>query len=114
MVKNLPAMQETRVQSLGQEDSLEELIPVFLPGQFPRQRSLVGYILQGHKESDIIEQLTDTHTIHIYHDSRDNVGIESLGANHIIIIIFIGPLCSPFHIYISHEDHMKAWARPKF
>ena len=24
MVKNLPAMQETRVQSLGQEDSLEE------------------------------------------------------------------------------------------
>ena len=24
LVKNLPAMQETRVQSLGQEDSLEE------------------------------------------------------------------------------------------
>ena len=24
MVKNLPAMQETRVQSLGQEDSLEK------------------------------------------------------------------------------------------
>ena len=25
MVKNLPAMQETRVQSLGQEDPLEEI-----------------------------------------------------------------------------------------
>ena len=24
MVKNLPAMQETQIQSLGQEDSLEE------------------------------------------------------------------------------------------
>ena len=35
MVKNLPAMWETQVQSLGQEDSLEkgmEPTPVFLPG----------------------------------------------------------------------------------
>ena len=34
-VKNLPAMWETQVQSLGQEDSLEkgmEPTPVFLPG----------------------------------------------------------------------------------
>ena len=35
MVKNVPAMQETQVQSLGQEDSLEEEIatPVFLSGK---------------------------------------------------------------------------------
>ena len=53
MVKNLPAKQvtqETQVQSLGGEDPLEEEmvthssgIPVFLPGKFHGQRSLVGY-----------------------------------------------------------------------
>ena len=34
MVKNMPAMQETQVQSLGQEDPLEKGMastPVFLP-----------------------------------------------------------------------------------
>ena len=44
-VKNLPAVQETRVQSLGSEDSLEKEwlpTPVFLPGKFHGQRSLVG------------------------------------------------------------------------
>ena len=41
MVKNLPAIQETWVQSLGQEDPLEEGIeptPVFLPWKSHRQR----------------------------------------------------------------------------
>ena len=36
MVENLPAMRETQVQSLGQEDPLEEEMaptPVFLPGK---------------------------------------------------------------------------------
>ena len=40
LVKNLPAMQETRVQYLGQEDPLErewQPTPVFLPGEFHRQ-----------------------------------------------------------------------------
>ena len=45
MVKNLPAVQETWVRSLDQEDSLEkgmttQPIPVFLPGKFLGQRSL--------------------------------------------------------------------------
>ena len=38
MVKNLPAMQETQVRSLGREDPLErewQLTPVFLPGESP-------------------------------------------------------------------------------
>ena len=45
MIKNLPAMQETWVQSLGQEDLLEREwlpIPVFLPGELHRQGSLAG------------------------------------------------------------------------
>ena len=45
MVKNLPAMQETQVQSLGQEEPLEKGMastPVFLPRESHRQRNLVG------------------------------------------------------------------------
>ena len=62
-VKNLPARQETRVQSLGQEDPLEKRkvsTPVFLPGEFHGQRSLVGYSPWGLKEVDMTEQLTPT------------------------------------------------------
>ena len=52
MVKNLPAMQETSVQSLGREHPLEKgrkgnTTPVFLPGESQGQRSLVGYIAYG-------------------------------------------------------------------
>ena len=60
-VKNLPAMQEIWVKSLGQEDPLEkgwQPTPVFLPGEFHGQKSLVGYSPQGHKESDMTEQLS--------------------------------------------------------
>ena len=39
------------------------LNPGFLPGKFHGQRSLVGYNLQGHKESDTAERsYTHTHT----------------------------------------------------
>ena len=44
-VKNQPAKQETRVRSLGREDSLEEEwqpIPVLLPGESHGQRRLAG------------------------------------------------------------------------
>ena len=66
MVKNPPAMQETRGQSLGWEDPLEKgmaTIPVFLPGEFHGQRSLVGYSPQGCKESDTTKRLTLTHSL---------------------------------------------------
>ena len=43
-VKNLLAMQETWVWSLGQEDPLEKgMTPVFLPGESHGERSLAGY-----------------------------------------------------------------------
>ena len=50
VVRNLTALQETWVQSLGWEDPLEEGMqptPVFLPGEFHGQRSLVGYTVHG-------------------------------------------------------------------
>ena len=46
LVKNLPAMQEIWVQSLGREDPLEKEMathPRFLPGKSLGQGSLVGY-----------------------------------------------------------------------
>ena len=42
----MPTVQETWVQSLGQEDFLEKEMqptPVFLPGKSRGQRNLVGY-----------------------------------------------------------------------
>ena len=61
MVKNLPAMQETQVWSLGQEDLLEKEwlpTPVFSPGEFHGQKNVVGYRPWGRKESDMIDRLT--------------------------------------------------------
>ena len=46
LVKNLPAIQETQVQSLGWEDPWRrkwQPTPVLLPGEFHWQRSRVGY-----------------------------------------------------------------------
>ena len=58
--KNLPAMPETRVQSLNQEDTLEKEMatPVFLPGEFHGQRNLVGDSPWGHRELVMVEKLT--------------------------------------------------------
>ena len=45
MVKNLPAMQETRVESLGREDPLEKGMAThssILPGKSQGRRSLTG------------------------------------------------------------------------
>ena len=46
MVENLPAMRDTWIQSLGQEDPLEKgkaTHSSILLGEFHRQRSLAGY-----------------------------------------------------------------------
>ena len=72
MVKNLPAMQETQDQFLGQEDPLEkgwQPTPVFLPGGSHGQRSLVGYSPWGLKESDTTEQLNNN-------NSQGELGME--------------------------------------
>ena len=58
MVKNLPAMQETQVPSLHQEDPLEKGMATYsgiLACKLHRQRSLVSYSPQGHKELDTTE-----------------------------------------------------------
>ena len=51
IVKKLPAVRETQVQSLGREDALEKGMAstlIFLPGESHGQRSLAGYS-PGHR-----------------------------------------------------------------
>ena len=63
MVKNMPVMQETWVQSLGQEDPLEKGMATHsntlsvLENSMDK-RSLVGPSPWDHKELDTTEQLT--------------------------------------------------------
>ena len=60
MVKNLPAMQEPQVRSLGWIGKIPwrkewQPTPIFLPGEFHGQRSLAGYSPWGRKELDMTE-----------------------------------------------------------
>ena len=66
MVKYLPTVQETQVQSLSWEDPLEEGMATHLLQysclENPHgQRSLAGYSPWGCKESDMIEGLSTAH-----------------------------------------------------
>ena len=61
---HLPAIQEMRVQFLGQEDPLEKETAthsrVFLPGESHGQRSLVGYSAWGCKNWTRLSDYTTT------------------------------------------------------
>ena len=77
VVKNPPAMQETRIQaSLGQEDPWRrkwQPTPAFLPGNSHGQRRLAGYKLQsmGIAELDMSER-----------PSNNNSSTEYIQSNH--------------------------------
>ena len=61
MIKNPPAIQETWVRSLGQEDPLEKGLATHsssLAWRTPWTKSLTGYSPRGHKESDTTNRLT--------------------------------------------------------
>ena len=61
MVKNMPAMQQTWVRSVGQDGPLENergTALVFFPEEFDGHRSLVSYSPWDSKESDMNGQLT--------------------------------------------------------
>ena len=61
MVKNLPEMQETQVQSLGWEDSPREgngnPLQYSCLENLHGQRSLAGYSPKGHEELDMTDRL---------------------------------------------------------
>ena len=61
MVKNLPGMRETWVQSQVSKipwKRLWQTTPLFLPGKFHGERSLAGYSPWDHKELDTTERVT--------------------------------------------------------
>ena len=63
LVKNLPAVQETGVKSLGHKDSLEkgmQTTPVFLPGKSHGQGRLAGYSLCDRKSQTQLSDYTTT------------------------------------------------------
>ena len=47
-----------KLGTMGPQPISKTVAPVFLPGEFYGQRSLVGYSPWGHKESDTTEQLS--------------------------------------------------------
>ena len=107
MVKNLPAVQETWVRSLGWEweDYLEKEMAAdssILAGEFHGQRSLVGYSPWGPRESDTTQRLNTVHcvtpiwsvSIHLRHLSPSvainlfSVSVNFCFVNKFICIIF--------------------------
>ena len=61
MVKNLPAVWETQVQSWVEKTPRRRVwqpTPVFLPGEFHGLKSLMGYSPWDCKESDTIDRLS--------------------------------------------------------
>ena len=65
LLKNLPAMQETWVWSLGWEHPWRrkrQPTPVFWPGELHGQRNLASYKPWDHEESDTTERITHQHT----------------------------------------------------
>ena len=63
MVKNLPAMQETRVQSLSREDPLEKEMtthPSILAWRIPWTEEPGRLQSMGSRDSDTTEQLVHT------------------------------------------------------
>ena len=65
VVKNLPAVQEMRVRSLGGEDALEKQMATHSSILAWRSPWTVSYSPWACKVSDMAEQLS-THTAHIY------------------------------------------------
>ena len=65
-VKHLPAKQETQVQSLSWEDSLEKEMAThsqYSCQENPMDREATGYSPQSHKQSDTTQQLNNKNSL---------------------------------------------------
>ena len=102
MVKNPPVTQESQVLSwVGNCPWRRDWIPtpIFLPGEPHGQRSLVGCVPWGHRESDTAERLS------AWAQLIDNAGIvsgeeQNDSATHVRVSVSLNPLPSrlPHHI----------------
>ena len=81
--------------------------PVSLPGEFHRQRSLVGYSLWGCKESDMTKRLTHTHA-HTHFIGISSIPVTIGGFGNWLVPLIIG---SP-NIAFSHMNTICFWLLP--
>ena len=112
MVKNLPAVWETWVQSLGWEDPLQEGIAThtrILAWRIPGQKSVVYCSPCSHKESDTTEKLSTAHCERVsrlvMYDSLRPMGCSLPGSSvhgvlqrrilEWVAILYPGDLCDP-------------------
>ena len=119
MVKNLPAMQETQVWSLGGEDPLKrewQPIPVFLLGESHGQRSLAGLQSTGSPRVGH-DWMTDTFTSLFYWTCTHSRLWESWGACHLLATSLLGSSQGGFNSILgcicqmSSFDIMVAWIK---
>ena len=81
--------QEMQVQSLGQENPWKrkwQPTPEFLPGKFHGQRSLAGYSLWGHKESDMTEVIITFYKHN--HGKQKETRVRKMEWGSMIMVIF--------------------------
>ena len=105
MVKNLPAMRETWVRSLGQEDPWGrgwQPTQVFLPGEFRGHRSLAGYSPWDHEEQDTTERQTLTYLVCVQSPAiKHRIGfVEIFGALYNTDFV-VAEFWSLFHLLAS-------------
>ena len=76
MIKNTPANAGDTGDVSSIPDSgrspKQQPTPVFLPGKYHEQRSLMGYSPWGHKESDMTKQLSVRVHVHTRTHTREN------------------------------------------
>ena len=81
LVKTLPAMQETQVQFLGWEDSLEKEMTThssIFAWRIHGRRSLAGYTVHGVQELDTIYRLNHHHKTFYYYWQQISLQVSCL------------------------------------
>ena len=110
MVKNLPVMQQTQVQSLAEEDPLEKEMAThsrILAWKIPWREKLSGATVQGVTESDMTEETEHT---------QDYLSIESLrSSSHLILccpLLLLHWIFSSIRVFSNESALCTGW--PKY
>ena len=116
-LKSLPAVQETQVQSLGQEDPLEKGMAAhssILAWDFRGQRSLVGYSPWCRKKPDTTERLT--FSLNMLSSNKQPVGTQTQGAHCVPSKSQWKKTYAEKHVYYTHthththtQQHKYLW-----
>ena len=106
MIKNSPAMWEICIWSLGWDNPLEKRTAThfsILAWEFHGYRSLAGYSPWGHKESDITEWLSLSHSKLVIHRAWF-VDVMSLNHFHGCCYLSTPPICK---FMLSCLEHLR-------